>query len=333
MSTRTKSIEASRDSRWRAAGMVAPLVLIASLFAGCASVAVQRAHDVSSTGIAYTQATAAVIDVATDASIDSDSIGLLKNPPPASATDASKVARTAQLKEHDEPLIRSTLAYSRLKRSVNVTQAYFTALQQLADGSTADATETAVKSLADRLNGVNQALDKKADGTPLISTEKRDAIGGLANQVAKQIHGAILAKAMERDAPVVGRALALQSLVLQRAADDIQAYLTKEAERVYLDAVIGPFSNGTMSRSSWMDDRKTFLKIAALGQTQQALDSAQAAAAQMETVWARILSGETSPKELTAMLKDTEDLLTAANALKDVSKAEAAAKNKVDAPK
>ena len=81
-----------------------------------------------------------------------------------------------------------------------------------------------------------------------------------------------------------------------------------------------------------MEDRKAFLKIQALGQTQQALNSAQASAAQMETVWARIVSGEFSTKELTAMLKDTEDLLAASNALKDVTKAEAAAKAKTDPP-
>lgn len=308
-------------------GALMPVLLGTALLTGCAGVAVQRAKDVSSAGIAYTQATAAVIDVAVDASIDFDSNSLLQT------ARAQPAERTAQLNERDVPLVRSTLLYSRLKRSVNVTQAYFAALQQLADGSTAEATETAVKSLADRLNGVNQALDTAGSGTALISTEKRDSIGGLAKVVAKEVHGAKLAAALERDAPTVGRALALQNKVLETAEDDIRNHLNAEAVRGYRDRVQRPFAAGTAERTAWMEDRKAFLKIQALGQTQQALNSAQAAAAQMETVWARIVSGEYAAKELTAMLKDTEDLLAAANALKDVTKAEAAAKAKTDPPK
>ncbi len=323
----TTKLRAFRGLRPVAVGALMPVLLCTALLTGCAGVAVQRAKDVSSAGIAYTQATAAVIDVAVDASIDFDSNSLLQT------ARAQPAERTAQLNERDVPLVRSTLLYSRLKRSVNVTQAYFAALQQLADGSTAEATETAVKSLADRLNGVNQALDTSGSGTALISTEKRDAIGGLAKVVAKQIHGAKLAAALERDAPTVGRALALQNKVLEAAADDIRNHLNAEAVRGYRDRVQRPFAAGTAERAAWMEDRKAFLKIQALGQTQQALNSAQAAAAQMETVWARIVSGEYSAKELTAMLKDTEDLLAAANALKEVTKAEAAAKAKTDPPK
>lgn len=333
MNPLTERLASPRRSLSLVLGALATLVLGTALFAGCASVSVQRAKDVSSAGIAYTQATSAVIDVAVDASIDFSSNNLLLAPLTLPLPKSAQEERETRLKERDALLTRSTLLYSQLKRSVNVTQAYFLALQQLADGSTAEATETAVKSLADRLNGVNQALDKGGDAAPLISAEKRDAIGGLAKLVTAQVHGAILARALQRDAAVVGLALALQDRVLQAAADDIRANLNNEAARGYRARVITPFSSGTMDKSVWIEDRKVYLKIAALGQTQQALDSAQAAAAQMETVWARILSGEYSAKELTAMLKDTEELLAAANALKDVTKAEAAAKAKTDPPK
>jgi hypothetical protein len=40
----------------------------------------------------------------------------------------------------------------------------------------------------------------------------------------------------------------------------------------------------------------------------------------MQNVWERILSGEYSARELTAMLKDTEDLLEAVGALKDATR-------------
>src|SRR4029077_6317298 len=49
------------------------IMLAAILLAGCATVAVERAKDLSSAGLQYSQATAAVIDVASDAAVDADS--------------------------------------------------------------------------------------------------------------------------------------------------------------------------------------------------------------------------------------------------------------------
>lgn len=290
--------------------------LVAALLAGCASVQVQRAKDVSAAGLAYTQAVVAIIDVAVDASIDYSSGNLVRVAAAAPLPAASQAAREAELRSADALLIRSTLAHARLKRSVLATQAYFTALQQLADGSTAEATETAVKNLADRLNAVDTALDKSADGKPLLADAQRDAIGGLAKLVTSQVHGTKLAAALQRDAAVVGTALALQEKVLQAASDDIGSKLANEAARFYVDNVLRPYKSGELG-AMWSEDRKTYVKVAAVGQSQAAVDTARAAASQMQTVWARVLSGEYSAKELTAMLKDTEDLLAAANALKD----------------
>ena len=70
---------------------------------------------------------------------------------------------------------------------------------------------------------------------------------------------------------------------------------------------------------AWADDRRAYIRIAALGNTPEALNTAQAASRQMQTVWARVLSGEYSATEITAMLKDTEDLLAAVAALKDAA--------------
>lgn len=286
-----------------------------ALLTGCASVSVQRAEDVSSAGIAYSQATAAVVDAAIDASIDFDSRNRLRTKPTQPVPADAQAQREASLRERDALLTRSTLLYTRMKQSIGATQTYFQGLQQLADGSTAEATETAVKQLADRVNGVNQVLDKSDSGQPLIPDNRRDAVGGLAKLVTQQVHGAKLAKALERDAPVIGRALVLQELVLQAASEDIRANLNNEAARFYVDRVVRPFKSGDID-DAWAEDRKTALKVAALGNTDSVISSAQAAARQMQTVWARILSGEYSAKEMTAMLKETEELLAAANLLK-----------------
>jgi hypothetical protein len=295
------------------------LLAVTTGFAGCASVSVQRAKDVSAAGVAYAQATQGVIDVAIDASIDASSQSKLLGKPRTPVTDAARQsAREIELKQVDDELIASSVSYVRLKRSVNAIEAYFKALQQLADGSPADATESAVKALADRLNGLNNALDKKSDGTPLVSDEQKGAIAGLSKLVAAQVHGAIVARNLERDAPVIGRTLVLQEMVLKAAEDDIRANLTNAAARFYTSKVVGPYRTGAID-DTWVDDRRAYLKVKALGNTPEALTSAQAAAKQMQTVWARILSGEYSAQELTAMLKDTEDLLAAVAALKEAN--------------
>jgi len=293
--------------------------LTAALLSGCATVAVDRAKNVSSAGIAYAQATAGGIYVAINASLDASSERQVRaKPRQPVVSEADQNARVANLKDLDDELVKNVVNYIRLKRSVTAVEAYFKALQQLADGSTAEATEAAVKSLADRLNGLNDVLDKAESGKPLISEEKKGAIGGLAKVVAKEIHGAILAKALERDAVTIGRTLALQELVLKAASDDIRANLSDSAARFYTDRVVGPYKTGNIG-DAWVDDRRTYLKVRALGNTSEAVSAAEAAAKQMQTVWERILSGEYSAKELTAMLKDTEDLLAAVAALKDAN--------------
>lgn len=293
-------------------------MLALALLTGCATVSVERARNVSSAGVAYAQATAGVIDVAMNASIDASSERQVRSKPRPPVSESDQALRAAGLKELDSELARNVVTYVRLKRSVNAVEAYFEALQQLADGSTAEATETAVKSLADRINGLNSALEKSEGAKPLISDEKKTAIGGLAKLVAKQAHGALLARALERDAATVGRALALQELVLKAASDDIRANLNDAAARFYTDRIVSPYAAGNIG-AAWVEDRRSYLKAHAIGNTTETISAAEAAARQMQTVWERILSGEYSAKELVASLKDTEELLGAVAALKDAN--------------
>ena len=296
------------------------VVALASLLAaGCASVEVERAKDLSSAGIQYAQATAKVITVATDAAVDADSDTQVVTKPRGTVSAEQQGQRAEQLEQLDAQLVKTISLYATLKRSVNAVEAYFRALQELANGSQAEATGEAVKAVADRVNGLSDALEKGA-GKPLLTSAQVGAIAGLAKVVAAQVHGAKVAKALERDAPTIGRALALQERVLELAGDDIRNNLTKSNNQFYLTKVRTPYVKGDID-GTWADNRRTYLRVRALGQTDAAVTSAQAAAKQMQLVWERILSGEYSAKELTAMLKDTEDLLEAVVELKDANKA------------
>lgn len=296
---------------------IAPIAGALTLIAlqGCATVAVDRAKDLSSAAIQYSEATAAVIDAAIDGAIDADSEDQVRSAPRPPVSEAKQVERRAQLEQLDQELAKTVSLYTVLKQSVNTTKAYFLALQDLAKGSPADAAGEAVKSVAERVNGVNAALEG-ADATPKLSDAETAALGGLAGQVAAQIHGAKVAAALKRDAPIIGRALVLQESVLKLAGDDIRNHLNEVNNRFFVDRVRAPYEKGDLG-PGWVKDRRAYLKVRALGQTETAVSSAAAAAKQMQTVWERILAGSYSAKEITAMLKDTEDLLDAVNTLKE----------------
>lgn len=295
------------------------LTLAAALLQGCATVAVDRARDLSSAAIRYADATVAVIDLAIDSAIDANSENRFDTAPKMPvATEKERLARADLLEEHDVGLVKTVSLYTSLKNSVNTTKAYFIALQDLANGSQAEATGEAVKSVAQRVNGINQVLANN-EKTPKLNDATINALEGLAKQVAAQVHGTIVANALKHDAPIIGRAFALQQQVLAEAAKDIKRDLKNANARFFVARVRGPFEKGVLG-PSWVDDRRAYLKVRALGETDTTLNAAQAAAAQMHTVWQRILSGAFSAGEITAVLKDTDDLLSAVNLLKNARK-------------
>lgn len=293
------------------------LSTLALLNAGCATVQVERGKDLSSAGIAYARATAAVIDIAVDAVIDASSERQIRRRLGPAAAPADQVSRETALRELDDELVRTVHLYVRLKRSVSAVESYFAGLQALSGATPGEATEAAVKTLVDRVNGLNGALEK---GTT-ISDAKKGAIAGLANLVVKQAHGAAVARALERDAAVIGRALVLQELTLQAANSDIAANMNDANARFYRDRVLKPYVAGGVG-DGWADDRRTALKVRAIGSSPEGVASAEAAARQMQAVWGRILSGESSGQEFIVMLKETQELLDAAIALKKANKGE-----------
>jgi len=306
--------EASKGGNMRRFCAFAGLAI--ALLGGCSTTSVDRAQRLSEAGVAYSQATSVVVDEAIDASIDASSERQLRSKPRQPVTaPAAQAERAASLKTLDDELVDNVINYTRLKQSVAAVEAYFTALGALAGASPGDATEKAVSTLADRVNGLNNALDRGKGGGPLLSDAQKSAIASLSGAVAREIHGAAVARALERDAPVIGRALVLQQMTLQAATNDIRANLEQSGLLFYKDRVEGPYKQGTFERG-WFDDHRVAVKTRAVGSDPEAIATANAAAARVQEVWRRILSGEYSPEELTAILKDTEALLAAVNALK-----------------
>jgi hypothetical protein len=291
------------------------LALAALFAAGCATTNVERAKDLSSAGVSYARATTAVIDLAIDSSIDADSGStVLATRAPVIGTPDE---RKTELEESDRGLIEGVVRYTELRSSIGALEAYFLALQALANGSQADATEVAVNALAARINSLNGTLGNK---TPPLSGEQAKALVGLSKLVAVQVHGAVVGRVLQRDAELIGKAILLQQLTLRTAERDITTGIKGENNRFYVAKVLTPYQLGTID-AEWVDSRRKYIKVQALGQSLDTVKTAQAAAAQMQATWQKILSGEFSAAELAASLKETDELLAAVAGLKAAERA------------
>lgn len=299
------------------------LFLTAFLFVGCASNNVNRAKDISSAGVHYSQTTSDVVGVAIDSIIDADSEAeVQRKPRPANMPTPDQ--RKTQLEQLDTALIGNVVYYDKLRSSIGTLGAYFQALQALADGSQADATQAAVATLADRVNALNGALEAGGPkAKPVLSDEQKNALAGLGNLVAKQVHGAVVGQVLARDAPIIGKALMLQQRVLSVAEGDISDKIAMANDQFYATKVLKPYQTGSMD-SAWVDDRRTYIKVAALGQTLDAVKAAQAASKQMEAAWRKILSGDYNVAEINSILHETDELLAAVATLKAAEKPKAA---------
>src|SRR5262245_5181973 len=279
------------------------LAVATALATGCASTNVNRANNLSTAGVSYARATSAVIDLAIDASIDADSEAKIQATRPTLLEPPE--TRKTMLEDTDQQLVVTVVRYTELRSAIGTLEAYFLALQTLAGGSQSEATGTAVKSLANRINSLNQTLEKKV----VLNEAQVTALEGLSKLVATQVHGAVVGGALKRDAEVIGKSIVLQQLVLRTAERDISTALSQENNRFWVKKVLGPYQEGTID-ADWVENRRKFIKVKALGKSLETIATAQDAAAKMEVIWRKILSGEFSAAELAASLKETEELLT-----------------------
>ena len=298
------------------------IALLVVVLGGCAGVATQRAHDLSTAGTAYSKASESLIDAAMDASVDKDSFSKVATKTKSGAPLPPRDALVKDLSNSDNDLVVTLTLYQQVRASLVALEAYFAALQELADNPQGEATGQAVKSLADNINNLDGVLSKNQ--RVALSPEQVTAISGLSKLVSDQVHGAIVANALRRDAATIGQMLALSRKAVRIAEEDVRAYLTLKQDAFYRDHVQKPYIAQTID-DQWIDDRRTYLKAVALGKASEEIAKAEAASAQMQATWAKILSGDLSAAELHTMLTEINQLLAAVNTLKSAERPKAAA--------
>ena len=255
-------------------------IAVVLMLAGCASVQTQRAKDLSADAVRYTTATEALVDAATDAMIDADSEAFVRTPP--------KQLKGEVLRESNELLLGNIKKFQELRASVMKLEAYFKALQSLVDNPTSEATASAVSSIAGQVNALNKAINQTSGD--IINSGQQQALSALSKAVADQVHGAMVANALRRDAPIIGEALLHQEQVLAFAGTVVLGALRDDNARYYSDKVDAPFQKQQID-ASWVASRRQYLKTKAMGESSQALITAKSAANQMGKSWEKILSG------------------------------------------
>lgn len=291
---------------------------------GCSTVDLQRGKDLSSAGVAYSQATSALIDVAVNSMIDADSEAHVRTKLPQQVLTRPEYTPEElgeKLKESDSGLISNTAQLLTLKASIGSIEAYFKGLQSLADNPQSDTTASAVSTLADRVNALNGALKKTEGGVVelVISESQKTALSGLAKLVADQIHAKKVGNALKRDAKIIGEAILLQEEILNFAEKVIAGDLNSKANRFYVDSVRVPFEKQIINEK-WVGDRRVYIKSIATGQVSEAIKSAREASKQMGKIWEKILSGVYDVSEIRHQIQDIEAIVNALLALKQAEK-------------
>ncbi len=295
---------------------------VAFAVTGCASVNVQRGKDLSTAGVQYTRATATLVDAATDAMIDSDSEAFVRTKLPAAALSKPELLNKLRdnLQKSNDGLVLNTRLFTSLRSSLSTVEAYFKALQSLAENPQSQATASAVSTLSDRVNGLNKVL-QASDGPvrPVISDAQKTALSGLTKLVADQIHGTAVGSALKRDAPAIGEALLLQEQVLGLSQTIILGALNDQTNRFEIDNIRRPFDKQEIG-SGWVTDRNKFIRSKALGETSKELQAARFASQLMSKTWEKILSGVYDTSEIRLAIEEVDALASALTALKQAEK-------------
>lgn len=294
----------------------------------CASVEVQRGKNLAAAGVQYSKATAALVDTANDAMIDSDSEAMVRSKLPAAALAMPQFSADnlrARLEQSNKGLVENTTLLLSLRASLSTTASYFVALQSLVDNPQSEATAAAVSTLSDRVNALNKVLSAGSGPVkPVTSDTQKTALSSLAKLVTDQAHGAIVARALRRDAPVIGEALLLQEMVWSLAAKIVSGALTDQTNRFYVDNVSRPYEKQEIG-AAWVADRNKYIKARAIGETSKEIQAARAAAAQMNKTWEKVLSGVYDADEMRQQIAELEALVTALAAVKEAEKPKAPA--------
>lgn len=292
----------------RIAARTGCLVLCAVVLAsGCAAPTqtIEQSRDVSSSGLAYTSAVDSLLDQTITKVIDFNSVSLIKGRQRALPADALK----ASLKSSNEGILALVGELESFRRHNKLLHVYFLNLQALADSPVKDDVGAAVASLSGSISRTNQSMG----GKELLTEQQQSLIGQLGGLVAQSVQSSKLKNAFERDAAIIAEQLGLHEQQLAIIAGILEDRFGAENDLFYAESVELPYADTSKSLpAGWKADRARYLRS---NFTSLQLETAQAAAKQLQGVWVGIVQGGTDTGSIRYLISDIDEFVTVAGGL------------------
>jgi hypothetical protein len=269
---------------------------------GCATTAkLNSFSEMSKVGIAYSQATTAVIDTAALGSIEADTATLLI----FRELQDDRAARLKAIDEQSRALKTQLALFAHIRRHQSLIKEYFVALGALADAGDADS------AIGTAATGVVNALGKLSPGFANLKVGQQ-SVADFASQATPLLVAALRSRALEKELRTNGAAINRELMISEGlmaflaekiAADDAVVQGPKEA-----DTVFAPFVGSSNLPKDWTNERNAFLKHSV---DMTAINSAQDAARKLRTAFMAASEGNLAPGQLQLLVSDL-------NALTDV---------------
>lgn len=265
------------------------------LVVGCAKVQVDQVKGLAGSGMAYTETLKKVNEYALDKSIQF-SADILPTLPRDLAT----------LEAHSNGIRDRTQLVAEASAYLDGLAAYFSELEDLANGDPSEA-------MMNSLGAVADGLKKEPIGLK-ISDDRTKAYRGFASYVAKQVHANAVERALIRDAGVVARALAICEDMLDNQIEWVTLRAKAERTIAYREKVQKPYLAGELLGTEWKDSWSAGVRKPP---EIKFLEDARKASKTMQGAWVNLLRGSHSFAALNAELKTINEGLDVLKTLKN----------------
>jgi len=284
------------------------LSLAVFMVGGCATQSIQQGKDLSTSGIAYTDAVNDLLDVTKDRIIDFDT------------KELKKTRRGSNLREiitqKNMAVLDVLSEINEFQSQTKILKTYFLNLQALADSPVKDDAGNAVQVLSNSISKLNKSIEGD-NGKELLTDEQKKQIGALSGLVANSIHAAKVKRALKRDAEVIGIYLSFQENQLKIITGILQDRFNAENDLFLEEEVISPYVDINQDLgANWDANRKKWFQTQFVSQQ---LVTAQEAAKLLRGIWADILQGKTDLNSLSVLISDVNEFVTTTQALKTAS--------------
>jgi hypothetical protein len=287
------------------------LLSILAFAGGCASTAsIEQGKNLSASGIAYSDAVYALIDVSIDKVIDFDSVELRKG------RFGEAAVLKQRIEEQNKAVADVVAELASFKAQTAILKAYFVNLQALADSTVKDDAGAAVQALSESIGSLNGAIGNKA--AVARAEALKQPLGTLAGLVAQSVQAEKIKRALTRDADVINRFLRLQEIQLENISDILKDRFVATNDLFASEEVNGPYADTKrVLGDEWIANRKLYIKSTFVNQQ---LDAARQAASQLQGIWADIAQGKADIGSLRIVIADIDGFVGAVQAIEAAGK-------------